>query len=435
MISEVASWLFRGTFFRSVGILASGAIIARILPIVTSPVLTRVYSPQEFGSSAVILAIASMISPALSGRYDMALVLPRRDADAVHLLHVSIVLTVLVAGLTGIALIIFHTQILISLGEPDAGAWLFLAPLILLFNGIMAALTYFANRQGDFWFIAKSQILNSAVSAITTVIIGLAGGGFAGIVVGVTAGAATSATVLAIGYRSHLRRVSWTDWSGKRVLLKRYIRFPVYDAPTALLDGLGGAIPTFFLSKFFSPAVVGYHSLVIRSVNTPLSILASSVSQVNLKTVAELVNEGTPIRPYLARLTAGLTAIVLVPTVALMIWGAQIVAWMFGGAWSQAGELLEILAPALGIRFVVATISTTLGPTDHLRLSAAWKILAFGGTFLVYSIYAPPGNMVVLFRGVVLADFIAYSAYFMAIWYAAGNPLRNREPMPSNTGP
>jgi O-antigen/teichoic acid export membrane protein len=361
----------------------------------------------------------------------MALVLPRRDADAVHLLHVSIVLTILVAGLTGIALIFSHTVILTSLGEPEAGSWIFLAPLNLLFNGIMAALTYFANRQGDFWVIAKSQILNSAVSAIITVIIGLAGGGFAGIVVGVTAGAATAATILAVRYRSHLRRVSWSDWSEKRILLKRYIRFPAYDAPAAFLDGLGGAIPTFYLTKFFSTAVVGYHSLVIRSVNTPLSVLASSVSQVNLKTVAELVNEGSPIRPYLARLTAGLTAVVLVPTVALMIWGAEIVTWIFGRPWSQAGELLEILVPALGIRFVVATVSTTLGPTEHLRLSAAWKVLAFGGTILVYSTCAPPGNMVVLFRGVVLADFIAYSAYFMAIWYAAGNPLHNRERIPS----
>ena len=113
-------------------------------------------------------------------------------------------------------------------------------------------------------------------------------------------------------------------------------------------------------------------------------------------------------------------------TITLMLYAPPLFSWIFGEEWGLAGVYLQILMPALALKFVVSTISTTFGATGHNRLGAIWKITAFVVTFAVLVIFAPQVDIVGIFVVLLLTDLALYGLYYSFAWYAAGNPLEHR---------
>lgn len=409
-------------FLRDVAVLTSGTAVARSLPILVSPVLARLYTPAEFGLAAVFMVLVGSVSPAICGKYEVALVLPEDDSAALELLGISLWVSTGFAIGSLLVLVPFWAQVLEFLGARELGLWILLLPVALMFTGVMTALTYFSNREGDYHRIARAQVANSSGAAVTSLALGAMGAGFWGLLVGWLAGSVIGASYLVISYMSRipLSVVRWGE--RKAALARRYAHFPMYNATAGLLGGFTEAMPTLFLTRYLTSASVGHFSMMSRVVQTPLSFVSTAVSQVNLKKVATLVAAGTDARPYMAKVTASLVLLVSVPTVIAMLWAPPAFALLFGEEWREAGRYLQILMPALGIRFVVATLSTTIGATEHNRIGAAWRAIAFLATLWVYLSVAPSGDPYVLFRAVVIVESVLYVAYYLVIWGAVARP-------------
>ena len=71
----------------------TGTGLAQAIPIAISPILTRIYTPEEFGVFALYMAIASILTVLVTGRYEMAILLPKKDRDAMSLVALSIALS------------------------------------------------------------------------------------------------------------------------------------------------------------------------------------------------------------------------------------------------------------------------------------------------------------------------------------------------------
>jgi len=146
------------------------------------------------------------------------------------------------------------------------------------------------------------------------------------------------------------------------------------------------------------------------------------VSQVNLKKVSDLVNKGKEVRPYLLKVTLLLIAIVTPVAVVIIIFAPTLFAWAFGEQWQVAGSYLQILMPALALRFVVSTVSTTFGATGNNRLGAVWKVTAFAVTLAVLFIAAPRVDAQGIFVVLMATDLVLYSFHYLLIWRAASLP-------------
>ena len=73
------SSLRNSPFVKNVISLMTGTTAAQAIPILISPILTRLYKPEEFGAFALYMAIASVLSVVVSGRYELAVILPEND--------------------------------------------------------------------------------------------------------------------------------------------------------------------------------------------------------------------------------------------------------------------------------------------------------------------------------------------------------------------
>ena len=57
----------KSEFSRNVLTLMTGTTIAQAIPIAISPILTRIYSSEDFGMSALYMSIASILSVVATG--------------------------------------------------------------------------------------------------------------------------------------------------------------------------------------------------------------------------------------------------------------------------------------------------------------------------------------------------------------------------------
>ena len=70
---------------RNILTLMTGTTIAQAIPIAISPILTRIYTPEDFGIFAIFLAITLIIGSIANGHYEQAIMIPKKDEDAINI--------------------------------------------------------------------------------------------------------------------------------------------------------------------------------------------------------------------------------------------------------------------------------------------------------------------------------------------------------------
>ena len=415
-------YIARSDFIRSVTVLGSGTIFAQVITIGASPILTRLYSPTDFALLALFAAFIASITPIICGKYEVAIVVAKTLNQSKDLLGIAFWVAPIISVVLLFGVFIFGDLILLFLKAEALVDWIYLLPLALIFTGIMTALNHYSNRLHEYQVIARSKMLMAIFSVIFGIGFGLIGYSEGLLISSVLSTIFASAWLL-FYYKKTLGK-ALLAWSPRKThLVRKFRSFPIYNATTGLLDGVTLALPVFFLSRYFPEAVVGYYALMLRIAVGPISFISGAVSQVNLKKVAYLANHNQQIRPYLLKVTFILIAVITPMSVILMQFAPSLVSWIFGDEWELAGIYLQILMPALALRFVVSTLSTTLSATGHNRLGAIWKVTAFVVTFAVLMIFAPEVDALGIFFVLLLTDITLYSFYYFLVWYAAGNPM------------
>ena len=77
--------------------LMAGTSIAQAFPIAITPILTRIYTPEDFGLFAIYMALASIISIIVTGRYELAIILPHKDEDAFQIMTFAMLITIIIS--------------------------------------------------------------------------------------------------------------------------------------------------------------------------------------------------------------------------------------------------------------------------------------------------------------------------------------------------
>ncbi|NOT84681.1 MAG: oligosaccharide flippase family protein [Methylococcaceae bacterium] len=410
------------SFIKSIVVLGGGTALAQAIPALTSPILTRLYSPEDFGLWAIFLAMTYAILPVVSGKYEIAMATVKEQKEVCLLYEVSLWVTVVVSSLGYLLLLEYAEEILNLLDKKNLGDWVFAIPFLLCLLGIFNILSYVANSQKKYALISKNKIIQAVVTAMVTIGMGLLGSGFIGYVIGYVFG-----TLLANIHGMHrlkidIRLLSLLEFSkDKKNIAFKYKDFPLFNASSSLLSGFQQRIPFFFIAPYFSDAILGNYMLMFQVAFAPLSFVAFSISQVNLKKVVELIHSGENITRYLFKLTGVLLMIGLIPTLVSVFYAPQIFTVIFGKQWSQAGTYLQILMPAFAIQFIVSTLSSTLDATQHNKLGALWKVLAFISTLSVFMVIAPRKDFESLLYANLINTSVIYLLYYFIIIYAASH--------------
>jgi len=334
-------------FVRNVLSLAGGNLTAQAISLLAVPVLTRLYSTDEFGLFSAYLAVVLIIVPISTLRFNSAILVAETEEQAANLLVLSL----------GSVLVVSVVVLLCLFPVSATGAgeilqiYLWLIPISVFAQGMVQSIQFRALRAKRFNTIAVAQITESVTDRGTAIGLGLLGGfGALGLVMGRIVGPVINAVVLWSKTPS-ISQPQPASWAITRQTLlntvSRYRDFPLFSSWAFLANSAAREMPVLMLAVIYSPAVAGLYGLGLRVLNMPMLMLGDALSKVLLSHIREKKSE----KEALGRLQLAAFAVVLYPGMLLMIImvavGSELFATVFGGNWQDAGIYAAILSPAI----------------------------------------------------------------------------------------
>ncbi|MBE0454107.1 MAG: oligosaccharide flippase family protein [Roseovarius sp.] len=339
-----------GAVFRGMATLAAGSGVARLIGLASIPILTRLYSPEDFGVMAVFNALIQLLIPLATLRYVMALPLPRNDRTAFALLVLCLGLAACLSVLVGVVLLAGGPVLFAFMSMESLLPFWWLVPLGMIGATGYETLTMWATRQREFRVIARTQIAQSAVGEALKIALGLLMLKPLGLLIGQIAGQGCGSSRLIMSFRPDLA-ILWHRFRWRQILAaaRRYRGFPAYRLPAQLLLVYSIQAPLLFAAYLYDSATTGQLALAIMAVSLPFLLVGQGASRAFYGHVKGLGPSGTT--PVLWRVLQVSAVLGGLMALAIHLFGELIFALMFGSDWRFAGELAEILALMLVLQF------------------------------------------------------------------------------------
>jgi O-antigen/teichoic acid export membrane protein len=404
MLTQVLSFI-QQRLNRPIATLVSGTLATQFLAILASPIITRLYSADDLGFWGVYLTLVSIASILFSGRFDLAVPLPKSDRHAVLLgwlsIKLALVLFCICVALEIVFLLAVDTKLL------DIKTHVLLIPFAAVLLVIFSVMSFWAIRKEFYKALTIVRLAQSGITTLLQVALGLLAMGSLGLVFGYVLGLTCGVAVFLLLLRGSLP-LSWRSLQSKKAyaLALRYKKFPKYLIFAHLLNLLARQSPLLILPILFSPSVTGLYFLVHKVFQLPFQVLAKSVGEVFLQEgSARFAASKECAKVYIKTVKPLLfIAIAFFPIVAL--YSPDIFSIVFGSKWKEAGVFGRILAPVYILEFISVPVSAMFTIAQRQQIDAIWQIC-----LIVVSTLS-------LYVGSVLGD--VYTAlYFFSFGYSA----------------
>jgi O-antigen/teichoic acid export membrane protein len=334
----------KSEFSRNVLTLMTGTTIAQAIPIALMPLLTRMYTPEDFGMFALFIAVTTTIAAVAGARYESAIMLPSKDEDAINIASLSLILITVVSLVTLMSVSLFNKEISNMLDNEDIGFWLYFSPLSIFMIGVLNNLNYLNVRKMLYKDIAKANIYKSVGMTTVQLLVGLIKSGVTGLIGGQIFAHLVSNYRLAINAKNNYEMKF--SWLGIVKVAKRYKNFPMYATPSTFINTSSLQAPILLLSYLFSQTITGYFSIVMRIISLPVSLLGNSIGQVLFQSISHKCNveKHSEIASDVEGALRKLVFIGIIPFSFLVVFADLLFGVVLGEMWYQAGVYAQFLS-------------------------------------------------------------------------------------------
>lgn len=330
--------------------LGAGTLVGQVVVLATTPILSRLYTPEAFGIFSALLALASVVGAGASLKLELAILIPEKDEEASSILRIAAFSSIASAFIGG--LIVFLLQLGgANLVNPHLG----LAPIwvasFIIFPAFITLSVQVALREKRYGAIGRRTFAQSIAGSFGQLLLGLfapgpsslLGGALIGNVVGLFSTAKMSLQLLLMKPP--------TKWY---ITLKKYWKFPALFLPAAFLNAFGSQIPIMAVIAYFGLSAGGEFAMTQRILAIPASIIGLSISQVYAAEFALHVRSGGEGGSKIYLKSSGVLSLIAIPTgIAVSVVGIWLLPVFLGNQWSLAGQLTLPLSVTLALSLVV----------------------------------------------------------------------------------
>lgn len=430
-----------GGMARAVALLVAGTALGHAITAMALPILTRIYSPDDFSVLAIFASMVTLASVIACLRLEIAIPLPEEESEAVNLLLLALLSAVGVA--TVCACFAWTVPHLMAglIGRPDVQQYIWLLPVAVLLAGICSAMQYWHIRTKAFSTVAKSKVLQTSSAAATQLgFAAAAGGSSAGLIAGYNANLLAGALMLTLALRKSRRvwgAVSCASRNALWTTLCAYARYPKYSTWEALANTGGIQIPVLMIAALGSGPETGYLLLAMTVIQAPLALVGGAIAQVYLSHAAERHRQGS-LAAFTVEILGRLNRVGVGPLLALGIISPSLFPLAFGSEWGRAGELVAWMTPWFALQFLASPVSMALHITGQQKIAMVLQL----GSLVVR--VASVALAAVFFRAglsevYALSGAVVYAIYLWAVLWCVRADLgelriRARASLPSVAG-
>lgn len=354
----------RQGFVRSAGILVGGTATAQALTVLALPLLTRLYTPEDFSLLAVYVAMLTMVSVIACLRLEIAIPIPEDDTEAANLLALGFIFASLSALIAAAVVVFFGTAFFQAVGQPQMQRFGWLLPLGIWLAGSYAAFQFWSTRKKRFPAIAMTRMTQAGSGLAAQLGLGWAGVGAIGLMLGHALMAGAGVVNLAWrslrADRSILRTVSL---QGMVKAFTKYRKFPQYSTFDALTNNAAIQLPVIMIAAVVVGPEAGFIFLAMRTMGTPITLIGGATGQVYLSRAPEELRNGR-LPSFTIGVLRGLAIIGVVPLIIIALIAPTAFAFVFGEEWRRAGELAAWMTPW----FVLKLLSSPVSMIMHVKM-------------------------------------------------------------------
>ena len=162
----------KSEFLKNVFTVFSGNVIAQAIPFLIESIIARIYSPEDFAVLAGYLAIANLFTIVATGRYELAIMLPKKDRKAVNIIGLSIIISLFISVISFIIVWLFNTEICTILKNDNVSSYLYLVPISVLSVGWYQTFNYWNSRKKRFRNVTYAKTTQSITYSGTAIGLG-----------------------------------------------------------------------------------------------------------------------------------------------------------------------------------------------------------------------------------------------------------------------
>jgi len=333
--------------FKGMLTLLKGAGLARLVGIVSIPILARIYTPEDYGILALYISFVTILMPIMTLRYVQAIPLPRMDVVAFNLFSLCSKLIVFFSVLLGILLYIWGGQLLAWFNMEALMPWRWLIVI-----GAAGAATYelfslWATRKKQYQIIAKTQVTQSFIGNLVKIGLGLLAFKSSGMIIGQfisqSAGIISFIKNARQDFKAYLPKVQKNK---EKFVAKYYQDFVWFRLPSQFLLSLTSQAPVMMMAALYSKEATGQLSLAMMAMALPIGLIGQALSKAYYAEVAAVGKRDLlKIRRITLLVQKKLFLVGMPITIMTMFLAEPIFSLIMGEKWATAGKYAAILSP------------------------------------------------------------------------------------------
>ncbi|HCT1679575.1 TPA: type 8 capsular polysaccharide synthesis protein Cap8K [Staphylococcus aureus] len=393
-------------------ILSSG--IAQVILIITTPIITRLYSPTEFGEFTIFSNIAMILIPIINARYDLLIVNTKNDRSANILSQISLLISLLI--------------LLILIPIFAISAWLypnfildFIFIIIMLFLvSLTNIFTNYLNKERKYKVLSLINVFRAGSMALLQIIFGLLALGSLGLIIGFSLSYIAGITLGYKTFKKHFNIVR--DKEETKALFLENKNQLVYSTPSILLNSLSFSVVVFFIGILYTNTEVGIYGMAIRVLGIPVTIISLGLSKIFMQQANDYYIEYGNFRNLLLKFSSILVIVSIILYVPLYLFSEELVNILLGHSWVDAITVIKIVIPLFVIRLIVSTVSLSVIVLQKQQLELILQALFLIGTTATFVISKMLNLTFLNFVSInTVVLIVSYMIFFIALYYFAKN--------------
>lgn len=386
IISKYREKLKNNIFFQNIAVVAGGNVTAKLIGIIAAPIITRLYTPEDYGIFSVFLSVVGVVGSLATLRYAVTIPIAKEEKLADNILKLCFLITLSLSIVWFIGIALFGKFFTVQFSAEQLQPYLWLMPVVFLGKGVYEALNNWAVRTRKFRLITRTKVSQGVSSAGVKISLGAMGVTPLGLFLGHIAQEAAGITSLfskLVQLKPELLKTF--SWSGIKYAAKRYKKFPLVQSWSQLLLALGTQLPVLLIGAFYGVEVVGIFGLAQNMINMPMDLIGQSVAQVYYAEISKYgKNNPKKIYKLSVSIIKKLFWVGLIPIGLLIAFGPWVFKLVFGPEWLDAGVYARFLSILILTRFISSPIANIFNVYEKQSLQLTLNIVRVVLVFVVF---------------------------------------------------
>lgn len=403
------SKLIRTDFNINVTKLISGSITSSCIFFLTLPVLSRLYTPEAFGSFQKFLSFSAVLSCWATFSFQSAIPIPRKQAEAARLALIPFISLATISLILLMLTVILPQDMTAHLRLSDITQGMLYLPLIVFMTGLVLISEHVLVREKEFMLLSVTRLSRSILTQGGAWVFAFYTSSYLGLLASYFIGLSLS-FFLMFSTNMRFMKQSILSWEDMRSTIVKFKKFPLLDTPSVLITTIANELPIIMMTIYHTEQNIGVYMIAFRLIKAPLSIFSTAFFEVYYQKCSELFLSNRKEVNRLFVRTAMKMGLVSGCFFIIILACANLLSYLYlGNGWSETAVVMRILVVWVAVESVYNSISASFLVTNKLEILFTLNCtLLIVRLIVMYLFRADPMDMLISLSVVSAILYIIY---------------------------